>query len=85
MPLHYTDYHMGKVTLQGYKCERCGHVWVPRSTTDDTPTICPKCKSPYWDKPRKAVNPRGNLGKEVMRETVNRAIKRRSEQNERQG
>lgn len=40
--------------LEGYKCERCGHTWIPRATTEDTPTICPKCKSPYWDKPRKA-------------------------------
>jgi len=29
---------------------RCGHEWLPRS--EDTPRVCPKCKSPYWDKPR---------------------------------
>jgi len=32
-------------------CLRCGHHWHPDSATH--PTICPKCKSPYWDKPRK--------------------------------
>jgi predicted Zn-ribbon and HTH transcriptional regulator len=44
---------MGKVTLEGYVCDRCGHKWIPRSKIDEAPTICPKCKSPYWNKPRK--------------------------------
>lgn len=43
---------MGKVMLEGFQCERCKHTWIPRSK-DETPTICPKCKSPYWNKPRK--------------------------------
>jgi DNA-directed RNA polymerase subunit RPC12/RpoP len=43
---------MGKTMLEGYECERCGHKWIPRATTEDEPTICPKCKSPYWNKPR---------------------------------
>jgi predicted Zn-ribbon and HTH transcriptional regulator len=48
---------MAKITLHGYQCERCGHVWVPRTKIDDEPTICPKCKSPYWNKPRKLSVP----------------------------
>lgn len=32
-------------------CKRCNHTWIPR--TDDTPTICPSCKSPYWNKERR--------------------------------
>jgi len=32
------------------KCLRCGHEWATRQ---EMPTICPKCKSPYWDKERK--------------------------------
>ena len=34
-------------------CLRCGYTWTPRS--DELPTVCPnpKCKSPYWNKPRK--------------------------------
>ncbi len=44
-------YRVGEVTLKGFQCERCGHVWVPRE--DETPKVCPKCKSPYWDRPRK--------------------------------
>ena len=31
-------------------CQRCGHSWYPRSPEV---RICPKCKSPYWDKVRK--------------------------------
>lgn len=33
------------------KCNRCGHVWVKRNL-DQEPKVCPKCKSPYWNKPR---------------------------------
>jgi Zn finger protein HypA/HybF involved in hydrogenase expression len=32
-------------------CERCGHKWITRS--EDIPKVCPNCKSPYWDIPRK--------------------------------
>jgi rubrerythrin len=42
---------MGEVTLKGYKCERCSHVWLPKE--EEAPRVCPKCKSPYWDRPRK--------------------------------
>ena len=38
------------IRVQQCTCERCGHEW--RTRTDDTPTICPKCKSPYWNRPR---------------------------------
>lgn len=32
-------------------CFRCGHQWYPRDPQMHE-TICPQCKSPYWDKPR---------------------------------
>jgi len=44
---------MAKIKLTGYRCERCDHEWVPRETTEGSPTICPDCKSPYWNKTRK--------------------------------
>jgi DNA-directed RNA polymerase subunit RPC12/RpoP len=44
---------MPKVKLWGYKCERCGHEWLPRVQRQE-PKVCPKCKSPYWNTPRKA-------------------------------
>ncbi len=40
------------VTKKGFKCERCNHEWIPNDIKK-LPTVCPKCKSPYWDKPRK--------------------------------
>lgn len=44
-----------KLTVWGYRCERCEHEWIPRDQTiESTPKVCPKCKSPYWDKPRRA-------------------------------
>ena len=35
--------------LYGFKCSRCSHSWIPRKKEV---RVCPKCKSPYWDKPR---------------------------------
>lgn len=32
-------------------CLRCGHDWGLRGA--EMPRICPACKSPYWDRPRK--------------------------------
>jgi predicted Zn-ribbon and HTH transcriptional regulator len=43
---------MARVSLPGWKCERCGHVWVSRQQWTDEPRVCPKCKSPYWNRPR---------------------------------
>ena len=43
---------MGEVTLKGYICERCKHKWVPREEKNK-PLVCPKCKSPYWDRKKR--------------------------------
>ncbi len=40
---------MSKFTLPKAKCERCGHGWTPRQREIK---VCPKCKSPYWDRKR---------------------------------
>ncbi len=42
-----------KMTVWGWRCERCAHEWLPRNTTQD-PKVCPKCKSPYWNTPRRS-------------------------------
>ena len=34
-------------------CRRCGHKWYPR--TMQTPKVCAKCRSPYWETKRKRV------------------------------
>jgi hypothetical protein len=41
------------ITVMGFKCERCEHEWIPRNGSDGEPTVCPSCKSPYWNRPRK--------------------------------
>ena len=39
-----------RISLLGYRCERCHHEWVPRGERE--PLVCPKCKSPYWSRPK---------------------------------
>jgi predicted Zn-ribbon and HTH transcriptional regulator len=41
----------GVIMLPKYQCQRCSHSWIPRA--EEIPTVCPKCKSPWWNKPRK--------------------------------
>src|SRR5438128_12023499 len=47
---------MGRIpiTVMGCRCERCGNEWIPRDLTVE-PTVCPRCKSPYWNTPKKGV------------------------------
>jgi predicted Zn-ribbon and HTH transcriptional regulator len=40
-----------ELRIQGYRC-RCGYEWIARNKAE-RPRVCPKCKSPNWDKPRK--------------------------------
>ncbi len=42
---------MPKIKIDGYLCLRCNHRWAPRKDKEK-PTVCPKCKSPYWDRPK---------------------------------
>lgn len=56
---------MGEVKLDGYICERCKHIWVSRLIKGNEkmlPVVCPKCKSPYWNKPRKNKKQRTKNG-----------------------
>ena len=52
LPEEYTLRSMGKIALEGLQCERCGHIWLPMKPVSEI-RICPKCKSPYWDRPRR--------------------------------
>ena len=48
-----------EILIQGYKCERCGHIWVPRKNeygVIERPRTCPRCKSAWWDKPKPSEN-----------------------------
>jgi hypothetical protein len=40
----------GAGTVPTLRCSRCEHAWHPRS--QEMPERCPKCNSPYWNKPR---------------------------------
>jgi len=40
-----------KLEVKGYTCNRCSHEWVPRGKRK--PVVCPSCKSPYWNIPKK--------------------------------
>jgi len=39
--------------LPTLECKRCGHRWIPRVVVV---RICPRCKSAYWNVPRKKRN-----------------------------
>ena len=43
------------ITVMGYRCERCGHEWIPRGSAEEEPRVCPKCRSPWWNRPRKSM------------------------------
>jgi Zn-finger nucleic acid-binding protein len=36
---------MGRVKVDAFKCDRCGHVWLPRNIEQE-PTVCPNAKAP---------------------------------------
>lgn len=37
------------IDIMGFRCNRCKHVWLPKKKN---PKACPRCKTPYWNKPR---------------------------------
>lgn len=44
---------MAVIKKVAYKCDRCTHEWYPRLQVEELPAICPRCKSAYWNKPRR--------------------------------
>jgi hypothetical protein len=54
----------------GYRCDQCGHEWIPRNVQKQ-PSICPICKSPNWNQPRKAMP---MLTYEDFRDKVQKAL-----------
>jgi predicted Zn-ribbon and HTH transcriptional regulator len=45
-----------EVTVLSCQC-RCGHEWITRES--ERPRVCPKCKSPNWDRPKLYERKRG--------------------------
>ncbi len=40
------------ITVMGCRCERCDYEWIPRDLKVE-PEACPRCKSAYWNRPKK--------------------------------
>ena len=59
-------------TLQRQTCQRCGKTWWPRQSTK--PARCPRCKTPYWDRPRRIKGALAPLKEGVSKEALSRAV-----------
>src|SRR5208283_570154 len=61
------------ITVMGFRCDRCGHEWIPRSI-DDEPRVCPnpKCHSPYWNRPGK----RGRMSYDDFKAKISDVLRR---------
>lgn len=45
-----------KCGVVSWRCTRCNKSWVQyRKRSGDKPVRCPKCQSPYWNKPKKVT------------------------------
>ena len=61
---------MAIIQIKGFECERCRHKWCPKTINQqypdrvEIPVICPKCKSPYWNKPKLKKPKKGSSGKQ---------------------
>jgi predicted Zn-ribbon and HTH transcriptional regulator len=60
------------ITVMGFRCERCEHEWIPRHAAQE-PAVCPKCKSPYWNRPRQKL--KAMLMYEDFRDRIKRTLK----------
>jgi hypothetical protein len=59
----------------GCRCERCAYEWIPREF-DVEPEACPKCKSPYWNRPRKHGERAASMTSyEVFKTTIENTIR----------
>lgn len=38
------------ITVKSCTCERCSHKWIPKQASAEDITVCPRCKSPYWNR-----------------------------------
>jgi hypothetical protein len=42
-----------RITVMGYRCDRCSHEWIPRPGAVEEPRVCPACHSTLWNQPEK--------------------------------
>lgn len=55
-PVYRHDYIRAMEPALTLDCQRCGHSWLRRCLTK-IPGTCPRCCSPYWNRPRKGAEP----------------------------
>lgn len=60
--------------LRQQTCLRCANTWWPRRPTK--PVRCPRCKSPYWDRPRKLKKVSTPIVAPVNREELQQVLRR---------
>ncbi len=60
-----------QIIVTACSCDRCGHEWLPRSRKH--PSVCPRCKSPYWDSSKRAASV---LTYEDFRNKIRRTLKK---------
>jgi len=53
-----------QMKLPEMKCNRCGYMWVARIVR---PRMCPRCKSFYWNRPRKNKPGAGRPKRKVVK------------------
>ena len=48
----YMEHIMTQIDIEKFKiqCKRCQYKWIPRKAEI---VMCPKCRSPYWDRKKK--------------------------------
>ena len=52
LPVVYTlGMPQKRMSVTVWVCSRCGHEWQSRE--DTKPICCARCKSPFWDRPRR--------------------------------
>jgi DNA-directed RNA polymerase subunit RPC12/RpoP len=56
-------------------CLRCGKAWWPRSQSK--PKRCPRCKSPYWDRPRQEKHPPAPQSFEALTKALQEKVYRK--------
>ena len=61
-----------KFGLVEYRCLRCSHHWQLKKPVK--PLECPKCRSKYWNIPKKAKN----TGKDILTEEIDSILLRKS-------
>jgi hypothetical protein len=56
---------MPQLEVSACQCARCGHIWLPTGWNGEPaelPKCCAKCKSPYWNTPKRVPDANPVIG-----------------------